>query len=403
MLDTLLRSFILDGALVVRGPDDRTHAVGGVSEADSPLIVRIHDRATLWRLARNPGLEAGEAYMDGRLTIERGTLYDFLAVATRNLQHIAAQKRRWIVRSAKHGNPKPRARRNVAHHYDLSRELFRLFLDEDLQYSCAYFARPDMSLEEAQAAKKRHLAAKLLLRPGHRVLDIGSGWGGLALTLAREHGAQVLGVTLSTEQLAEARARAERVGLERRARYELRDYREVGGVFDRIVSVGMFEHVGPRDYRKFFEMIAARLAADGVAVLHTIGRTDGPRRGNAWIEKYIFPGGVLPSLSQMAAAIEQAGLILTDVEVLRLHYADTLREWSKRFAAHREEAKRLYDERFCRMWEFYLAGAEAGFREGQLVVFQLQMAKDRAVVPLTRDYITATDHAGVASHRVAAE
>jgi cyclopropane-fatty-acyl-phospholipid synthase len=403
MLGTLLRSIIREGALVVRGPDGMAHAVGGVSEADAPLIVHIRDQATLARIARNPGLAVGEAYMDGGFVIERGALYDFLALATRNLRHVA--ERRGLFGRAK---PRPRnargaARRNVAHHYDLSGELYRLFLDSDRQYSCAYFARPDMNLDEAQAAKKRHLAAKLLLNPGQRVLDIGSGWGGLALTLAQDYGVDVVGVTLSTEQLEEARKRAARQGLDQRVRFDLCDYRDVAGRFDRIVSVGMFEHVGPAHYRRFFDAIAQLLDEKGVAVLHTIGRFDGTAGGSDWIEKYIFPGGTIPALSQIAQAVEGAGLILTDVEVLRLHYADTLREWSKRFAANRDRARALYDERFCRMWEFYLAGAEAGFREGTLVVFQVQMAKDRGVVPLTRDYITDFDRTPSHAARIAAE
>lgn len=282
-------------------------------------------------------------------------------------------------------------------------DLFRLFLDADQQYSCAYFARPNLSLDEAQIAKKRHLAAKLTLKAGQRVLDIGSGWGGLALTLAEEHGAEVLGVTLSTEQLADARARAEQRGLEGRVRFELQDYRDVAGVFDRIVSVGMFEHVGPAHYDTFFETVARLLNKDGVALMHTIGRFEPPGGGNAWIEKYIFPGGTIPSLSQIVPAVERAGLIVTDVEVLRLHYAETLRAWRERFAARRDDAKALYDERFCRMWEFYLAGAEAGFREGALVVFQIQMAKTQGALPLTRDYLTDFDRAAPLAERIAAE
>jgi cyclopropane-fatty-acyl-phospholipid synthase len=381
MLEKLLRSIIREGSLAVRGPDGRLHAVG---EDPEPPVVHIRTWKALRRIARHPGLAVGEAYMDGDLVIERGALYDFLAVATRNLQHAG---RRSLL-SWRPRNPRRAARRNVAHHYDLSGDLFRLFLDGDQQYSCAYFAHPGMSLEEAQVAKKRHLAAKLALKPGQRVLDIGSGWGGMALTLAEEHGADVLGVTLSSEQLAASRARAEARGLKDRVRFELQDYRDVAGAFDRIVSVGMFEHVGPADYETYFKAIARLLNKDGVAVLHTIGRTEPPRGGNAWIEKYIFPGGTIPSLSQIVPAIERAGLIVADIEVLRLHYAETIKAWRQRFAARREEAKALYDERFCRMWEFYLAGAEAGFREGSLVVFQVQMAKTRTALPLTRDYIT---------------
>jgi cyclopropane-fatty-acyl-phospholipid synthase len=392
MLASLLRSVIREGALVVRGPDGESHAVGGVSEADAPLIVAIRDRATLARIAHHPGLAVGEAYMDGGLTIERGALYDFLALATRNLRNLPQRRGLFGLVARRPVNARDAARRNVEHHYDLSGELYTLFLDVDRQYSCAYFAEPGMSLEQAQAAKKRHLAAKLLLAPRQRVLDIGCGWGGLAMTLAGEYGVDVTGVTLSTEQLDEARKRVSRRGLHQRVRFELRDYRDVVGSFDRIVSVGMFEHVGPAHYQRFFDTVAGLLDARGVALLHTIGRSDGPAGGNAWIEKYIFPGGTIPALSQITEAIERSGLILTDIEVLRHHYADTLREWSKRFAANRERVRALYDERFCRMWEFYLAGAEAGFREGALVVFQLQMAKDRSVVPRTRDYITAFDH-----------
>ncbi len=396
MLEALVRGIIRDGSLSVRGPDGRVFTVG--RDPDPPMI-HIRSHKALRRIARQPGLAAGEAYMDGDLTIERGTLYDFLAVVTRNLKHA----RRFRLFAWRPPNRRGRARRNVAHHYDLSGDLYRLFLDEDRQYSCAYFPRPGVSLEEAQAAKKRHLAAKLLLEPGQRVLDIGSGWGGLALTLAEEHGAEVLGVTLSQEQLEESRQRAARRGLERRVRFEPLDYRDVQGRFDRIVSVGMFEHVGPAHYDAFFETMARLLDDKGVAVLHTIGRMDEPNRGNPWIEKYIFPGGTIPALSQIVSAVERSGLMLTDVETLRLHYADTLREWSRRFAANRDKARALYDERFCRMWEFYLAGAEAGFREGQLVVYQLQLAKDRHAVPLTRDYITDFDRAHPQAARIAAE
>jgi cyclopropane-fatty-acyl-phospholipid synthase len=399
MIAAALRSFIKDGALILRLPGDATLRIGADRDEDAPLIVQIRDPKTLMRIARNPQLAVGEAYMDGTLTIERGTLYEFLELAARNARHLP-QRRLFI--GLRGGNGRGAARRNVAHHYDLSGELYRLFLDADRQYSCAYFTGRDMSLEEAQAAKKRHLAAKLLLKPGQSVLDVGSGWGGLAITLAQDYGADVTGVTLSQEQLAEARARAERRGLQERVRFRLQDYRDVRGRFDRIVSVGMFEHVGPEHYRAFFDMIAARLDPMGVAVLHTIGQTGGPGRNNPWIDKYIFPGGEIPALSQIAPAIEQAGLILTDLEVLRLHYADTLRAWRVRFERHREEVRALYDERFCRMWEFYLAGAEAGFRAGDLVVFQLQLAKDRAAVPITRDYITDFDRAKP-SYAVAAE
>jgi cyclopropane-fatty-acyl-phospholipid synthase len=387
MLEHLLRKLVAKDEIAMRMPGGNWVCVGVDCPDEARLAISIRDQRTLRRIVGDPTLAVGEAYMDGALTIERGDLYDFLVLATRSLSNM---KRRGAGAKA---NGRRRSRRNVAHHYDLPGELYRLFLDADRQYSCAYFSHNGMSLEGAQAAKKRHIAAKLCLFPGHRVLDIGSGWGGLALTLAEEHGAEVLGVTLSTEQLAEARERATRRGLGRRARFDLRDYRDVDGTFDRIVSVGMFEHAGAAHYQTFFDAIARLLADDGVAVLHTIGTFAGPEPNNPWIEKYIFPGGHIPALSEIAPAVERSGLILTDLEVLRLHYADTLRTWRERFAANRERVRVLHDERFCRMWEFYLAGAEAGFREGSLVVFQLQLAKDRAAVPLTRDYVTDFDRA----------
>jgi cyclopropane-fatty-acyl-phospholipid synthase len=286
------------------------------------------------------------------------------------------------------------SRRNVAHHYDLNGRLYSLFLDRDRQYSCAYFPRGDETLEEAQLAKKRHIAAKLCLnRPGLRVLDIGCGWGGLALTLARDYGARVVGITLSTEQLAEARNRAIADGLEDRVTFELCDYRLMDGNFDRIVSVGMFEHVGVGFYRTFFDTVARCLDPGGLALLHTIGRSDGPGSTNPWIAKYIFPGGYTPALSEVLPAIERSRLIATDVEVLRLHYAETLRHWRRRFAANRDAISSLYDERFCRMWEFYLSGAELSFRREGNVVFQIQLAHDQTAVPLTRDYIGESEQA----------
>lgn len=399
MLQQLVNTVFRDGQIIVRGPDGACYAANGAREADCPLIVHIRDNKTLWRIIRHPELALGQAYMDGGFVVERGTILDFLKLTARNGRNVKRRRRR----SMTHKNPRKAARQNVAHHYDLSGDLYRLFLDADRQYSCAYFAHPDMTLEEAQAAKKRHLAAKLLVEPGQKVLDIGCGWGGLGLTLAEEYGADVVGVTLSTEQLEESRKRAAGRGLQSRARFDLRDYRDVQGRFDRIISVGMFEHIGVAHYQEFFDTVAALLDEQGVAVLHTIGNFRGPSPNNPWIEKYIFPGGMIPALSQITPAIERAGLIMTDVEILRLHYAETLKAWRERFLAHWDEAAALYDERFCRMWEFYLSGAEAGFREGDLAVFQIQMAKDRHVVPLTRDYITDADRAEVVSHRIAAE
>jgi cyclopropane-fatty-acyl-phospholipid synthase len=296
-------------------------------------------------------------------------------------------------------NPIPRSRRNVAHHYDLSRELYETFLDADRQYSCAYFTKPGQDLETAQLRKKQHIAAKLHLEPGMRVLDIGCGWGGLGLYLAERLGAEVTGITLSTEQLALANARAAAAGLEASAQFHLRDYRHETGKFDRIVSVGMFEHVGVNHYGEFFRTVHDRLADDGVALLHTIGRRDGPGSTNPWLQKYIFPGGYSPSLSELSAAIERSGLWINDVEVLRLHYAETLRHWRLRFEANRAQVAALYDERFCRMWEFYLATSEVSFRHLDSVVFQLQLSKRRDAVPQTRNYQLDTERRLVEAER----
>jgi cyclopropane-fatty-acyl-phospholipid synthase len=295
-----------------------------------------------------------------------------------------------------------RARRNVAHHYDLNGRLYSLFLDRDRQYSCAYFRTGNETLEEAQTAKKHHIAAKLKLdRPGLSVLDIGCGWGGMALTLARDYGARVTGITLSTEQLNEARARAEAEGLSDRVKFELLDYRAVRETYDRVVSVGMFEHVGVNHYRTFFNVLKRVLKPDGVALLHTIGRSDGPGTTNSWIAKYIFPGGYSPALSETMLPIEKSGLLVTDVEILRLHYAETLRHWRRRFAANRDAIGTLYDERFCRMFEFYLAGSELAFRYQEHVNFQIQITREQTAAPLTRDYITDVERERLRAHEPA--
>jgi cyclopropane-fatty-acyl-phospholipid synthase len=342
----------------------------------------------------NPDLAIGEAYMDGALTVEGGDVYDFLDLCFANLgwgsgqglRGVRASIKRVIRRITKH-NPIPVARANVAHHYDLSDRLYELFLDADRQYSCAYFISRDDTLECAQEQKKRHLAAKLLLRPGQRVLDIGSGWGGLALYLARVADVDVTGVTLSTEQLEYSQRRANESRLGGDVRFVMKDYRQEDGRYDRIVSVGMFEHVGVGHYREYFEKIKDLLEDDGVALVHTIGRADPPGAANAWIDKYIFPGAYVPALSEILPAVEQAGLYVTDIEVLRLHYAETLKAWRQRFNANRKRVADVYDERFCRMWEFYLAGCEAGFRHGGLVNFQIQLSKRVDTVPLIRDYV----------------
>lgn len=389
-LTRLLKRLIRTGSLTVILPSGEALRAG--DGAGEPVCIRLRDHRTAWRLALYPGLGLGEAWMDGTVTLERGALWDLLDLVGRNLALRPPPRRGRLARlwrRIEQANDRARARRNVAHHYDLSLELYRRFLDADLQYSCAYFDRPGMSLDEAQAAKKRHLAAKLLLRPGQSVLDIGCGWGGLALTLAEDAGARVTGVTLSDEQLAVARGRAEQRRLADRVEFRKQDYRDVEGTFDRIVSVGMFEHVGAPNYQAYFDAIARLLADDGVAVLHAIGQNHVSVSNQPWMAKYIFPGGYTPALSEILPAIERAGLWVTDVEILRLHYAETLRAWRARFEANRREIAALYDERFCRMWEFYLCLSEVAFRHRGCMVFQIQLSKRVDAVPLTRDYIHA--------------
>jgi cyclopropane-fatty-acyl-phospholipid synthase len=396
MLDQLMNGVIRRGTLTVVGPNGAARSFG---KGPPHVTMRLHDRAAFFELGLHPDLKFGELYMDGRLTVEDGDLVDLMDLLMSNLAQARPPALLRAVRTLRRGvrrwtqiNPASRAKQHVAHHYDLSGRLYDLFLDRDRQYSCAYFSGPGETLEDAQIGKKRHIAAKLHLdRPGLRVLDIGSGWGGLALDLVRDCDANVLGVTLSEEQIALARERAAKAGLAERCRFELVDYRSLSGSFDRIVSVGMFEHVGIDYYDAYFRKMRDLLAEDGVALVHTIGRSDGPGVTNPWIAKYIFPGGYTPALSEMLPAIERAGLIVTDVEVLRLHYAETLKEWRRRFKARWHEAAELYDERFCRMWEFYLAGAETGFRREGLVVFQVQLARRIDALPLTRDYMVESE------------
>jgi len=400
VLDAILRRLITLGRLTVCWPDGRFTTYAGPAGSGPEAGLRIRDRRTVRRLVLNPLLAVGESYMNGGLEPLDCGIYEVLDVCAVNLMandrgHPVAHVRsliNTILRRIDQYNPAPRARRNVAHHYDLNGRLYSLFLDRDRQYSCAYFPRGDETLEQAQAAKKRHIAAKLCLdRPDLHVLDIGCGWGGLALSLAREHGARVTGITLSAEQLAEARSRAASEGLADRVSFEMLDYRAVTQRFDRIVSVGMFEHVGVVHYRAFFDTVARCLAPDGVALLHAIGRSGGPGSTNPWIAKYIFPGGYCPALSEVLPPIEASGLVATDIEVLRLHYAETLRHWRRRFAANRDTIGTLYDERFCRMFEFYLAGSEISFRREDNMVFQIQLAHKQTAVPLTRDYISDTE------------
>jgi len=390
LLRGLLRQIIHKGALTVIAPDGNSHHIGSGSPS---ITIRIADSGVIPRLVLNPDMAFGEAYMDGRLVVEDGDIYDFLNLCFANmgwstghgLRRLRASAKRLVRRISQH-NPIPIARANVAHHYDLSDTLYELFLDTDRQYSCAYFVSPDDTLERAQEQKKRHLAAKLLLRPGQRILDIGSGWGGLGFYLAQVADVDVTGLTLSTEQHAYAQRCANEAGVSGHVRFLQKDYRQENGRYDRIVSVGMFEHVGVGHYREYFEKLRDLLDEDGVALIHTIGRADGPGAANAWINKYVFPGGYVPALSEILPAIERAGLYVTDIEVLRLHYAETLKAWRQRFNANRQRIAEIYDERFCRMWEFYLAGCEAGFRHGGLLNFQIQLSKRVDAVPLTRDY-----------------
>jgi cyclopropane-fatty-acyl-phospholipid synthase len=391
LLHLLLQNRFNTGRLAVVYADGAVKTYG---DGSGPLVaVRVTRRGER-RIALNPSLGMGEAYMEGDLVFDQGDVTALLNLIAANLPpeeriRPGPLARIWIALAhrLRQANDRVRARRNVAHHYDLSLDLYRRFLDEDLQYSCAYFAGPGVSLEQAQAAKKAHIAAKLRLKPGLKVLDIGCGWGGLALTLARDYGVEVLGVTLSREQLATAQARAEAAGLSRLARFALCDYRDLGGTFDRIVSVGMFEHVGQPNYLAFFDTVHDRLAPDGVAIVHSIGRRDPPSVTEPFIRKYIFPGGYIPALSETLEAVERSGLWTTDIEILRLHYAETLRHWRQRFAAERADIARLYDERFCRMWEFYLAISEFSFRAGRHMNFQLQLARRVDALPMTRDYM----------------
>jgi cyclopropane-fatty-acyl-phospholipid synthase len=387
-LQAMLEKVVRNGDLTLKLPGGRELRLGdGTGPA---LVARITSATWAARIAAKPGLGVGEAYMDGGLVLEQGEIGEFIDLIGASAKNKPRKKRTklelWLRERRSEANERRTARKNVAHHYDLSDELYRRFLDADMQYSCAYFARPDMTLEEAQLAKKRHIAAKLALEPGMKVLDVGCGWGGMAMTLAEETGAEVDGVTLSVEQLAVAKDRAEARGLANRARFSLTDYRDVTDVYDRIVSVGMFEHVGRPNYQEYFDGVARLLKDDGVALIHAIGR---PEVGvtNAWVAKYIFPGGYSPALSEVLPAIERAGLIVTDVEILRLHYAETLKHWRVRFAAQRAEIADLYDERFCRMFEFYLGIAEQSFRARRQFVWQIQLAKKVDGLPITRDYI----------------
>ena len=403
-----LKGLIRTGSLTLIDAAGQKHEIAGRA-AGPHVVVRLTDRALHRRLLLTPYLAVGEAYMDGTLVIENGTLEDFLEVLLINeedasdllifrLNAWVGRRLRWLYQH----NPTGTAQKNAAHHYDLSDTLYDLFLDSDRQYSCAYFPADDITLDQAQENKKLHIAAKLLLQPGQNVLDIGCGWGGLALYLARIADVEVTGVTLSVEQHKVAVERAHAAGLADRVKFHLRDYREDRGRYHRIVSVGMFEHVGVQHYREFFARVHGMLTDDGVCLLHSIGRMESPGSTSPWLRKYIFPGGYTPALSEALAAVERERLYVCDIEILRLHYAKTLRHWYDRFQANRARIAELYDERFCRMWEFYLKGCEVAFKYNNQMVFQMQLARRQDAVPLTRDYVTDFERRHTSGARAAA-
>ena len=394
LLNPLLAKTITRGTLTVLTPDGAAHVHGSGEPA---VTVRLHDPRLLATIPLGPELRAGEAYMDGTLTVEAGGVRGLLALFGMNRSTIRQQPAQRTVKRAvkrlrrfQQANPIARSRENVAHHYDLSNDLYRLFLDEEtMAYSCGYWpgGEGSTSLREAQEAKHAHIAQKLNLRAGQRVLDVGCGWGGMAIHLARHHDVEVVGVTLSREQKALADERVAGAGLQDRIEVRLQDYRDVPERFDRVVSIGMFEHVGVPQYDAFFAKVLSVLPDDGCALIHSIGRKGGPSATDAWTRKYVFPGGYSPALSETLASAERVGAWVTDVEVWRLHYAYTIKQWWDRFQANRDRAEALFDARFCRMWEFYLAAAEASFRHGKHVNFQLQLAPTRDALPISRDYM----------------
>ena len=401
LIDKFVSNLFRRGELTMIFADGTAKTFGTPDPAIRPVTIRMADKGVMGFIARNPHLHAAEAYMDGRIIIEQGDVRDLVDLVRANGKWEEARvtlRGTWAslikdrLKGALQGiNTARRAKQNVAHHYDLNDRLYDLFLDVDRQYSCAYFTDPANSLDQAQADKKAHIASKLHLKPGQRVLDIGCGWGGMALYLNRVADVDVLGITLSEEQLRVARARAEAAGVADRVKFELIDYRAVEGTFDRIVSVGMFEHVGVPHYEAFFLKCRQLLAEDGVMLLHTIGRLGGPGKTDAFTLKYIFPGGYNPALSQIVSASEKVRMIVTDIESLRLHYGLTLGHWYDRTMAAKDAIVALYDERFFRMWTFYLAGARAAFIHGNLCNYQIQYVRERHALPITRDYMRAVE------------
>ena len=408
LFTSLMKYGIRTGAVRIIDARGNAHDFGDGSEPR--CTIKLKKAGLDYSLALNPALYVPEAYVDGDLTVEDGTLFDFIELVAVNYGHIEnfplLDMLRWAgigSRKIKQYNPVGIAQKNVAHHYDLSTELYELFLDRDRQYSCAYFTDPNEDLESAQLSKKRHLASKLLLnRDSLNVLDIGSGWGGLGMYIAGVSDAEVTGVTLSTEQHRVSNERVRIAGIDDRVEFRLQDYRELPEKFDRIISVGMFEHVGKKNYTEFFKKISSLLTDDGVAVIHSIGRLDTPAAINPFIRKYIFPGADVPALSEITPVVERSGLICTDIEILRLHYAETLRHWREAFDARRAEVVAIYDERFCRLWDLYLIICEMGFRHENLMVFQIQLAKSLETVPLTRDYMFDWERAQAEKERIGA-
>lgn len=399
LLPKLLTKAIRKGRLTLNAPDGKVHVFGG-AEPGPEVTIRITDPSFDWKIALNPELRAAEAYMDGVLIVEDGpeggTAWDLMEIFFINkrsfdLSPSQIMLKGWqkTFRRLMQHNKLAQSRRNVAHHYDLGNEFYRLWLDGDMQYSCGYHPTGDETLAEAQLLKKRHITAKLKVLPGMRVLDIGCGWGGLALYIAGVTGAHVTGVTLSVEQLAVARARAEAAGLSDRVKFELMDYREVTETFDRVVSVGMLEHVGVGHLQEYFLNVRDRLAPDGLAVIHSISTKAPPGITGPFLRKYIFPGGYAPSFSEIALPVERSGLWMLDAEVWRVHYGRTLRMWRHRFAEVRPEVEAKHDARFVRMWEFYLAACEGAFLYGSSNVVQVMLGRDRDAAPLSRDWIVA--------------
>jgi len=405
LIDRILSRAIKRGRLELTYANGRKVAFGEPTPGFPEVAIRFADSRVPRDIIADYRLGAGEAYMDGRILIEQGNVMEFVQLVQSNspwengteLAEPSLFRRIRVNLGviARSFNKPGSSKRNVAHHYDIGNDLYQLMLDEEhMQYSCAYWPREGMTLSEAQEAKLAHIAAKLVLEPGQRVLDIGCGWGGMAIYLARKAGVEVLGITLSEEQLKLARERAEAAGVADRVRFELVDYRDLakrGESFDRIVSVGMFEHVGVPQYQTFFRACARLLNEGGVMLLHTIGRLDGPNRTDAFTDKYIFPGGYIPALSETVAASERVRLPLTDLEILRFHYSRTLREWYRRCMENRDAIIAMYDERFFRLWTFYLAGATASFESGGMCNFQLQYARRRDTLPLTRDYMAEAE------------